>query len=591
MKNISSHNQHNTAQTLEATISRGAVGGLSLGNCSRRSFLLAGSAALVACSVKTEPTNPVITQTQYGPIKGKMLQVETAQHGTQSVKMYRGIPYGAPVSGKNRFMAPQAPSAWSDIRECYEYGASAPQARVSFARGQSPENSGKAAKYQPLVSTDQVVQSEDCLILNVWAPAGHQVDSSKKRAVMFWMHGGGFTSGSGSALWYDGRNLAAKQDVVVVTINHRLNVHGFCDLSAYGPQYANSGNVGMLDCVKALEWVRDNIENFGGDPDRVLIYGESGGGRKTSMMMGFKPAQGLYHRAIVQSGSMLRLETKEKAQKKAALLLKALNISPDNIEAIHDVSVDDLRAASEPILAKHGQWMPVVGGAQLPAHPFSPRAPEMSKHIPMIIGSNRTEMALFFGTNPIFDTLSAKGMVKMLAGSGLGKAAPALAKNYQTRYPDKSMAELFYMIMTDRGYFLDGCIQAERKADQAKAGGAPAYAYHFERTTPVQGGRFFSPHAQEIPFVFDQLAWAENMVGPKTASAQGLADQLSECWCNFAKTGVPSAKGMATWPAYNRETRPTLLLDEPTPKLANDPRGIERKLMMKLGSQQEQKPI
>jgi len=316
----------------------------------------------------------------------------------------------------------------------------------------------------------------------------------------------------------------------------------------------------------------------------VLIHGESGGGRKTSMMMAFTPAQGLFHRAVVQSGSALRMDGQPLAREKARRLLTELNIAPRDVRRIHDVPLADLQRAGARASAGLGQWRPVVDGKLLPRHPFEPDAPPMTKNVPMLIGSNRTEQSVFLGLDPAVDTMDDAALAKALESwVPAGRAGEVIAA-YKRLYPKSTQAELLYMATTDRGYFLDSTIQAERKAAQ---GGAPVWMYGFYRETPVQNGRFFVPHAEEIPFVFDSLANAERMVGPVTPQAQALADKMSAAWANFAKTGRPSAPGLPDWPTYNARTRPTMIFDEARSHVANDPRGEQRRLMASFGSQQD----
>lgn len=533
-----------------------------------RRFVLGAGAAMLAAPAFAQGADPVV-KTTAGQVRGR-------QAG--GVLVFKGVPYGESTAGANRFMPPKPKAAWDGVRDCLAYGPTAPQMNVPTLRpGQtpgprlpSPIGGGSPVPEPPV--------SEDCLVLNVWTPS-----TSGKRAVLFWMHGGGFSTGSGSSTWYDGTNIARKQDVVIVTINHRLNVLGYCDLSGLGGRFANSGHVGMLDCVLALQWVRDNIARFGGDPDRVLIHGESGGGRKTSVMMGFTPAVGLFHRAVVQSGSQLRLDSQALAREKAARLLKALEIAPGEVDKLQNVPVADLVRAGARAAAGLGQWRPQVDGDYVPGHPFDPAAPQLSKHVPMMIGTNRTEQSVFLGGDPAMDNLTQEGLTKLAAAWVPPGRADETVALYRRLHPQKSLAELAYMITTDRSYFLDSTIQAARKADQ---GGAPAYYYAFYRQTPVQGGRYFTPHAMEIPYVFDTLANADRMVGPVTPEDQAFADQVSAAWANFAKTGRPSAPGLPSWPAYNSRTRPTMVLDLRS-RIENDPRGAERKLMASFGSQQD----
>ena len=536
----------------------------------RRWVLVGGlwvAAGLASCSKAAE--NEV--ETAAGRVSGLTEDV---------VSVFKGIPYGESTAGAGRFMPSKPKAAWTGVRETVAFGASAQQS------GPPPPPLRPEGAPQPYPfpwqggePSEPIPDSEDCLFLNVWTPA-----KTGKRPVLFWMHGGGFSSGNGSSLMYDGTNIAKKQDVVVVTINHRLNVYGYADLSAYGEQYAESGNVGMLDCVVALRWVKDNIEAFGGDPDRVLIFGESGGGRKVSMLMGSPPAQSLFHRAVAQSGPGLLFDSEALAQEKGARLLSELEIAPADVAKIHDVSAFDLFLAGQRASRGYGQFRPVVGPASLPTDPFGPEPSPVSKNVPLITGTNRTEDSAFLGSSRAMDSLSReelKARVENIVPPGKAEETLAL---YARLYANSGWAETLYMISTDRGYFLDSTIQAERKA---ALGGAPAYLYVFARETPIFNGRYFAPHSQEIPFVFDTVDKMTGMVGPLTPEVQGLADQMSATWANFAKTGMPSAEGMPEWVPYNAETRPTMVFDEGgRTDLVNNSRGEQRKLMASFGTRQ-----
>jgi para-nitrobenzyl esterase len=379
--------------------------------------------------------------------------------------------------------------------------------------------------------------------------------------------------------------MASKQDVVVVTINHRLNVLGYLYLGDLGGgEFADASSAGMLDCVLALQWVKDNIERFGGDPSRVLIFGESGGGRKTSTMMVMPPAQGLFHRCVVQSGSQLTLDTPEVGMERTEKFLKALNIARTDIGKLQDASLDQLLGAVAGAVEGTGQFRPVAGAPSTPWHPFHPDAPAISAGVPMMIGSNRTEQSVFMGGNADIVTLDDAGLNQRLASWIPESDRADVVAMYRRLYPEVRNDELLYMASTDRGYFLDSTIQAALKAEQ---GAAPAFHYQFYRETPVEGGRYHVPHASEIPFVFDNLDKAISIGGQPTLEAQALADRMSATWATFARTGDPNHEGLPTWPAYDTRSRPSMIFDVET-RVENDPRSAQRQRMLAFGSQQHQ---
>lgn len=524
-----------------------------------RRLVLASGAVLLLPQVGLAQTGPTV-ETAYGKVRG------ISQGG---VYVFKAIPYGDTTTGANRFMPPKPPKPWTGVKDCFAYGPQTPQ-------GDGVPVTPAPSKYTRLYAGAPQAQSEDCLILNVWTPA---LDN-KKRPVMFWIHGGGFSTGSGSSPWYDGTNVARKQDVVVVTINHRLNVFGYAHLGGFSAKYADSSNNGTLDCIAALKWVRDNIERFGGDPKRVMVHGQSGGGRKTTMVLTTTPAQGLYQRAVIQSGSQLRVDTVETGVAKAKRLLAALNIAPGDVDKLQQIPLADIQKVQG--RAAIGQWMPVAGTPSLPAHPFDGKAPAMSHDIPVMVGTCRTEQSGFMGVDPAMDTLTEAQLLTRLETVEHGQSAKLLAM-YKRLYPQSGYPEILYMAATDRGYFLDSTILAGLRAD---AGGGKTWMYNFYRETPVDGGRYFAPHAEEIPFVFDSLAKGATIVGPVTPESQHLADQVSALWANFARNGAPTAPGIPAWTPYNSTSRPTMVINTAS-RMRDDPRSEQRKTMLAFGSQQE----
>jgi para-nitrobenzyl esterase len=518
-----------------------------------------GLAGLIP-SLARATTFPTV-ETAFGRVRG---------YEDRGVRIFKGVPYGDDTSGANRFLPARPPKPWAGVRNCLDYGPATPQ-----GDGGRPVASPQI--FPSIYRETSEPQSEDCLVLNIWTPA---LDD-RKRPVFFWIHGGGFSIGSGASAWYDGTNVARKQDVVVVTINHRLNVFGYCHLGAFDPRFADSSNIGTLDCVAALRWVRDNIERFGGDPQRIMVHGQSGGGRKTTMVLATTPAQGLYQRAVIQSGSQLRVDSHETGEAKAARLLQNLGISRTDAAKLQQVPLLDLQR-SQARTTGAAQWMPVAGTPSLPAHPFDHSTPAMSRNVPVMVGTCRTEQSGFLGRDPQLDSLDDAGLRARLDKVESGHGAE-LFELYKRLHPRSSNTEILYMAATDRSYFLDSTILAALRAD---AGGAPTYMYVFNRETPVLSGRYFAPHAEEIPFVFDSLANAGVIAGPVTPESQLLADRVSATWASFAREGRPTVPGAARWTPYDSRSRPTMMLDDDC-RMASDPRGEERRAMLAFGSQQE----
>ena len=407
-------------------------------------------------------------------------------------------------------------------------------------------------------------RGEDCLRLNVWTPA--TIASGRKRPVMVYMHGGGYSGGSGDGLLsYDGENLARNHDVVVVTHNHRLNVFGFLNLSELGgDRYASSGNVGMLDNVAVLEWVRDNIANFGGDPGNVLIYGQSGGGGKVSTLMVMPSAKGLFHRVAVQSGSTLRSGSTENSTKLAAAVLEELNLTKSQLEKIHDLPASALVTAqlaalrrvagAGPFGAPGRGWSPVMDGKIIPAHPFDPSAPAISANVPMLIGTCLNEMVNGVD-NPDVDSFDADELMKRVTQRHAGKSADIIAA-YRREYPKESSFGLWAAISA-ANVRQNAVSQAERKAAQ---GGAPAYQYLYAWRTPVLDGRPGTFHSSEIAFVFDNADLCPRYSGGGS-EALALSWKMGEAWAKFARDGNPGHRGLPEWPAYTAQKPATMIFD------------------------------
>ena len=497
---------------------------------------------------------------------GSLVEISSGKlQGTEAngVKVFKGIPYGAPTGGKYRFKAPQPAVRWTGVKQATTYGHAAPQgASMAPAPAQSTGVS--------LVG-DGATFSEDCLYLNLWTPA---LDNTK-RPVMVWLHGGGFSSGSGASALYDGANLARGHDVVVLTVNHRLNGFGYLDLSQVSSDYADSSMAGLLDVVLALKWVKENIARFGGDPNNVTIFGESGGGRKVSVLMATTPAQGLFHRGIVQSGSALRMDSREVGHERAERVFAELGLKKTEFDKLLALPPEQLLTAFNKVSRALGQFRPTTGSPSLPAHPFDPTAPKMSSGIPMMIGTNLTEASFAMGRDPRILALDEAGVLERIKDLVPAQAAANVLETYKRTYPGMLPSDILFRVSTDRGYFLDSTIQAARKADLKQA---PAFLYSFNWMQPLAQGRLHAPHGSEIAFAFGNVPLARG------ENPQALVALMSESWATFARTGNPSTKRLS-WPAYDSAARPTMIFDQQS-RVENDPRGELRKLMLSFGSQQ-----
>jgi para-nitrobenzyl esterase len=513
----------------------------------------AAGGVLAACDnapadpvVAAPDPNPVVA-TKYGKVKGFL---------EDGITVFKGVRYGADTA-TTRFQAPRAPEPWTDVKDALAYGASAPQPP-------SGDGGGLFASWRP---NPPLPTSEDCLFLNVWTPAA----DDKKRPVMVWFHGGGWSTGSGSSNAYDGVRLSKRGDVVIVTVNHRLNTFGYLNLAKYGEQFADSGVAGVLDMVASLEWVRDNIAAFGGDPGKVLIFGESGGGLKTCSLMATDRAKGLFHRSVAQSGPGIKLAEPDASAKGADELVKKLGLTKQTIGEILARPVADIQAAAEGIV---GIGSPVKDGKTFTRHMFDPDAPPMSADIPLLIGCNRTEgTSLTRADDPNFN-LTWETLPAAIKASFPGKDAKAIIDLYKKDYPQIEAPELYFMANADNRFFRGSVTVADRKAAQAATGGAPVFFYHLDWVTPVMSGKRYVPHALDIGMIFDNVAKSESMSGV-SPEAQAIADQMSESWLAFAKNGDPSNAKVPAWPAYTQEQR-NMMVFRTTPGVEVDIRAAER---------------
>ncbi len=510
----------------------------------KRRDLLTGLAATgLILPARSRAAAAPVTRTRAGPIRGYL---------DDGISVFKGVPYGADT-GPRRFQPPVPPPPWTDVRETTAYGPASPQ------RGR------------------EGAMSEDCLCLNVWTPAldrGH-------RPVMVYIHGGAYSTGSGSSPLYDGVRLCQRGDVVVVTINHRLNAFGYAYLARLVPELSDSGNAGQLDLVLALQWVRDNIAGFGGDPGKVMVFGQSGGGAKIATMMAMPAAKGLFHRAATMSGQQVTASGPGNATRRALAWLDALKLRPADAAQARTLPMERLIEAmgvEDPVLGFGGLYFgPVLDERSLTRHPFYPDAPPQSANIAMMIGNTHDETRAFLGGDPTNFTVDWSGLPAKLSQANMRvdiDPATVIAE-YRRLYPSYSASDVLFAATTAARSWRAAIIEAE---ERAKAG-TPAFVYQVDWVSPREGGRFGAPHMTDIPLAFDNVrAPGSNAIGP---TAQPMADKVAEAFLAFARTGDPNCKALPHWEPYGLARRQTMIFDN-RPRLADDPRGAERRLFEKV---------
>ncbi len=526
---------------------------------SRRIFLKQGSTLAVLSTGIGRVAwaqSSVEAETAFGRVRGTEVR---------GIKVFKGIPYGASTEGSRRFMPPADPAKWTAVRDTLAYGTVFPQREPAPRREADEQGAGQGAR-----------ESEDSLVLNVWTPG---IDDGGKRPVLLWCHGGGFNTGSGAAPVNDGTNLGLRGNVVTVTVNHRLNVLGYTYLGEIaGKDFEQSGSLGVLDIVHALKWVRENIEQFGGDPGNVTIIGQSGGARKVSTLLTMPAAKGLFHRAVVMSGSALELVDREQGARVTRELLAQLGLTKPSIAELQALPIDRLMTAYFATIAKLSAgnlgrgFEPTVEGAAVTQHPFHPAASTVSADVPVIFSHTSGEAT--FRADEALYTLDEAGMRSRLA-TRTGAKTDEIVALYRKIYPGSTPSDLYFRIASDHQYGGAAMKAAERRA---ALGRGAAYLYYWTWESPLEGGKYRAQHTIDIPFFFDTVQASRLTQG--VPDAQALADQVSEMFLAFVRTGDPNTpkSKLPAWPKFEPKNRPTMVFDA-TPSLENDPIREQRLAM------------
>jgi para-nitrobenzyl esterase len=538
------------AMSVTATAAAGPTSGTAKGNDGQLLFV---------------GDNIALTNTQYGKVRGYVLR---------GIQYYLGMPYGADTSGANRFMPPQKPKPWSDVFPALWWGNTAPQ-------NMDNRYANKFASFRDHWNYDDV--SEDCLRINVFTPA----NDSKKRPVLFWIHGGGFTNGNGIEQdGYNGENFARMGNAVFCSINHRLGPLGYCNLAGVGGEkFAASGNVGMMDIVAALEWVRDNIANFGGDPGNVTIMGQSGGGAKVCLLTAMPSAKGLFHKAVVLSGASRRAAEKASSEQLGAAVVKEAGLTSNDLDKLQSMPWKDFYAIAtraQMNLAResgpgggltHG-FSPVVDGAILPQHPYDPEGAPSAANVPMIVSSVENEQSVSWADSSL-ESITMDQVVERLKqragfGAGFGDKAQAVVDAYAKAFPGRKPVEIWTLASSNRQSVVD---LADVKSRQP----APVYVNWFTWQPPLFDNRLRAFHCIDISFWFynTDLMFTHTGGGPRP---RALSTKMAGALLQFMKTGNPNGAGLPNWPKYSSAKGETMVFDDVS-KAENDPDREARKAL------------
>lgn len=493
--------------------------------------------------------------------------------------VYRGVPYGLDTA-QTRFAAPKPAAPWDGVKDCVTWGPRTIQPYTAPPAPRKAPASGEPKATRPRntyrMPPDEGPESEDCLHLNIWTPG---LRDGGKRSVMVYFHGGGYTYGTVNSVLYDGNRLAHRGDVVVVTVNGRLNAFGFLYLAELGgPGFEDSGMAGQLDLVLALRWIHENIAEFGGDASRVLIFGQSGGGGKCSTLMAMPPAKGLLHRVICMSGQLIAGTPRDRATERARAVLKELDLKPGNIDAIRTMPVARIKEAARAA----GAFGPVTDGRSLPHDPFWPQPAPVSLDVPLILGNTHDETR-FLGGVPGVDLFALEwdGVVPALKASAafLRDFNPEeMVGKYRAWHPQYSPSDVYFQVTTDTRVWRAEQVAAEKRAGNPESQ-KRTWVYQMDWASPAADGRYKAPHTMDLPFAFDNVAIAPGMVGgtPEEQSrAQAMANAVSESYIAFARTGDPNNKHVPKWPTFDLARRPTMIFDDKV-RLEDNPRGQERR--------------